>query len=87
VRSTNKLATRLSKGSQTLSIDLNAFVQAAQRQDSGAIRAQQVQFDADMAALNGFDEQGHDSYERTLLQPYVDRFDSGVGAAGFTPKT
>lgn len=70
---------------QTLSTDLKALVQAVQRQDIGAVQAQQQRLDADGAALEGFDEQGFDSYERTVLQPYVDRFDSGVRAAGFTP--
>jgi hypothetical protein len=27
-----------------------------------------------------------DAYERTLMQPYIDRYDSGMRAAGFTVK-
>lgn len=42
---------------------------------------------ADAAALQSFDTQDLNSYDRTLLKPYEDRFDSGVRAAGFTPNT
>jgi hypothetical protein len=72
---------------QTLSSDLNAFLKAAQRGDRGTALALEPKVESDSTALQSFDSQGLDSYERTLLQPYEDRFDSGVRAAGFTPQT
>jgi hypothetical protein len=72
---------------QTLSTDLNAFLRAAQRRDQRTVQALQPKVDADATALDNFDSVSLDAYERTLLQPYLDRFDSGVRAAGFTPKT
>lgn len=77
-----KLVTSL----QTLSTDLNAFLQAAQKRDQRSLASLQPKLEADANALSTFDTQGLDSYEQTLLQPYLDRFDSGVRAAGFTPK-
>jgi hypothetical protein len=71
---------------QTLSTDLNAFLQAAQRQDSRTVLALEPKVVGDFSALETFDTKGMESYEQTLLQPYEDRFDSGVRAAGFTPK-
>jgi len=71
---------------QTLSTDLNAFLQAAQRQDSRTVTALEPKVEGDITALETFDAKGLESYEQTLLQPYEDRFDSGVRAAGFTPK-
>src|SRR5215467_10164977 len=77
---------KLVAGMQTLSTDLNAFLQAAQRQDSRTVLALEPKVVADLTALENFDAKGLESYEQTLLQPYEDRFDSGVRAAGFTPK-
>jgi hypothetical protein len=72
---------------QTLSTDLDAFLQATQRRDRSRVLALQPKVDADANALANFDSTGLVSYEQTLLQPYQDRFDSGVRAAGFTPTT
>jgi hypothetical protein len=72
---------------QTLSTDLDAFLQAAQRGDSRRAQALEPKVEADATAAEAFDSQGFTSYEQTLLQPYIDRFDSGVRAAGFTPQT
>lgn len=72
---------------QTLSTDLNAFLRAAQRGDRNTALGIEPKVEADSTALQSFDSQGLDSYERTLLQPYEDRFDSGVRAAGFVPET
>ncbi len=72
---------------QALSTDFNGYLQAAQRGDLRAEQALALKIQADAAALESFDGQGLNSYERTLLQPYEDRFDSGVRAAGFTPTT
>jgi hypothetical protein len=71
---------------QKLSTDLNAFLQAAQRHDSRTVLALEPKVQTDITALESFDAAGLESYERTLLQPYEDRFDSGVRAAGFTPE-
>lgn len=70
---------------QTLSTDLNAFLVAAQRRDSARVLALEPKVTADANALENFDTQGLDAYEKTLLQPYEDRYDAGVRAAGFTP--
>jgi hypothetical protein len=78
---------KLVAGMQTLSTDLNAFLRAAQRRDRSTVLALQPKIDADARAIGSFDPAALDAYERTLLQPYHDRFDSGVRAAGFTPKT
>jgi len=72
---------------QTLSTDLNAFLRAAQRGDRGTALTLEPKVEADSTALESFDSQGLGSYEQTLLQPYEDRFDAGVRAAGFTPQT
>ena len=76
-----KLVTSL----QELSTDLNGFLQAVQQGDPGGAHALDPRLQADAAALQTFDAPGLDAYERTLLQPYEDRFDAGVRAAGFTP--
>jgi hypothetical protein len=70
---------------QTLSTDLDAFLVAAQRRDAATVLALEPKVDADATALENFDTQGLDAYEKTLLQPYEDRYDAGVRAAGFTP--
>jgi hypothetical protein len=72
---------------QTLSTDLASFLRAAQRGDRSTALSLEPKVEADSTALQSFDSQGLDAYERTLLQPYEDRFDSGVRAAGFTPET
>jgi len=77
---------KLVTGLQTLSTDLNAFLRAAQREDAATVLALVPKVEADSNALGSFDSQGMSSYEQTLLQPYLDRFDSGVRGAGFTPQ-
>jgi len=78
-----KLVTQM----QALSTDLNAFLKAAQRGDRSTALGLEPRVEADSTVLQSFDSQGLDSYEQTLLQPYEDRFDSGVRAAGFVPET
>lgn len=72
---------------QALSTDFNRFLQAVQRGDTRGAQALEPRIEADAAALVSFDAQGLNAYERTILQPYEDRFDKGVRAAGFTPAT
>jgi hypothetical protein len=69
---------------QKLSTDVGALLQAERRLDLGTALALGSKVQADVAVVEAFDSQGLDSYEQTLLQPYLDRFDSGVRAAGFT---
>ncbi len=72
---------------QALSTDYNGYLQAVQRGDLKGEQALAPRIQADATALQTFDGQGLNSFERTLLQPYENRFDSGVRAAGFKPVT
>jgi hypothetical protein len=72
---------------QATSTDMRTYLQAIQRRDSRGALAAQTRLDADTKALDSLDQTGVDAYERTLLQPYRDRYDSGVRAAGFTIKS
>ncbi|HEY4028354.1 MAG TPA: hypothetical protein VGO86_18150, partial [Candidatus Dormibacteraeota bacterium] len=71
---------------QTTSADMKSFLQAVQRRDQRAVLALQPKLDADTKALDSLGTSGVDTYERTLMQPYIDRYDSGMRAAGFTVK-
>lgn len=75
------------KDMQTTSTDLNAFLRAVQARDSGTIQALTPRLDADVAALDSLDITGLETYEQTLIQPYRDRYDAAVKAAGYTLKT
>ncbi len=84
-RDTPPQVQKLVTGLQAFSMDFHGFLQAVQRGDPGAAQALEPRLEADAAAVETFDGPGLDAYERTLLQPYEDRFNSGVRAAGFTP--
>jgi hypothetical protein len=71
---------------QTTSADMKTYLQAIQRRDRAGAATALTRLDADVKALDTVDQTGVDAYERTLLQPYRDRYDSGVRAAGFTVK-
>jgi hypothetical protein len=86
-RTTPPQIQKLVSGMQTLAADLDAFLRAAQSGNLVAALALAPRVQADSTALQSFDSQGLDTFEQTLLQPYKDRFDSGVRAAGFTPVT
>jgi len=85
--STAPQARKLVGDLQTLSTDLETLLQAARHLDLITVLTLQPKVQADGAVVEAFDSDGLESYERTLLQPYVDRFDSGVRAAGFVPRT
>jgi hypothetical protein len=65
---------------------MKTYLQAIQRRDRAGAATALSRLDADVNALDTVDQTGVDAYERTLLQPYRDRYDSGVRAAGFTVK-
>jgi hypothetical protein len=68
---------------QKTATDLQAFLQAAQRNDLKSANALLPKLDADDKALQAFDEKGFDTYDKKLIQPYRDRYDAGWKAAGF----
>jgi uncharacterized protein YukE len=76
---------KMLKDMQTTSSDMQAYLQAVQRRDRNALPGLEKRLTADTTAIQNFDEAGMVAYQRTLMQPYKDRYDSGVRAAGFTP--
>jgi hypothetical protein len=72
---------------QSLSTDLNGFVQADQRGDLDTMLNLEPKIENDANALQNFDSAGLDTYEQNLLQPYENQFNAGVRAAGFSPVT
>jgi hypothetical protein len=68
---------------QKTATDMQAVLQAAQRNDVKTLNALLPKLDADDKALDAFDEKGFDAYDQKLIQPYQDRYDAGWKAAGF----
>jgi hypothetical protein len=69
---------------QKLATDFEAFLQAVQRGDAAAEARLVTSLDDDARALQSFDTAAIDSYEQSLAQPYIDRYERGMKAAGFT---
>jgi len=68
---------------QTTARDIQALLQAQQRKDTKAAAAVLPRLQADQKALEGYQSSAIDSYDQKLLQPYRDRYEAGLKAAGF----
>jgi hypothetical protein len=63
--------------------DEKAVLLATQAHDANRTKSALARFDTDLAAMNNVDPIQIESEERAMLQPYVDRFEGNVKAAGF----
>ncbi|HKF77543.1 MAG TPA: hypothetical protein VKF59_15495 [Candidatus Dormibacteraeota bacterium] len=63
--------------------DEKAVLMAKQAHDANRTKAALARFDTDSAAVDNVDTIQIDSEERAMLQPYVDRFEGNLKAAGF----
>jgi hypothetical protein len=68
----------------TLAADFKQVIQAAQKKDLKAIQALQPAIGAEANALGHYDQQGLDSYEVHLFQPFQERYRQALKQAGFT---
>lgn len=64
--------------------DEKAVLLATQAHDANRTRAALAKFDTDSAAVDNVDVSQIESEERAMLQPYVDRFEANLKAAGFS---
>jgi hypothetical protein len=69
---------------QKLATDFQAFLQAVQSKDAATEQRLLTSLEDDAKALQGFDSASIESYEQSLAQPYIDRYERGMKAAGFT---
>jgi hypothetical protein len=68
----------------TLAADFKRVIQAAQKKDVKTIQALQPAIAAEANALGHYDQQGLDSYEAHLFQPFQARYRQALKQAGFT---
>ena len=68
----------------TLAADFKQVIQAAQRKDLKTIQSLQPAIGAEANALGHYDQQGLDSYEVHLFQPFQERYRQALKQAGFT---
>lgn len=73
------------KGLATLVADEKVLLQAAQAGDANGVDAALATYDTDSAAVVNVDTDQIDAEEAAILQPYRDRYESGMKAAGFNP--